>query len=310
MHKLTPHPTWEIQDSSKVQTYMSCPRMYFYRYVLGWEREEPNIHLAFGTAWHKAMEHLLLHGYDQVEDAFQLFSESFDSEIPLDMQDSKSKNKNNALLAMYQYAEQYRHDDFNVLHTEIAGVVQLAPDKNMHLRLDAICEDKNGIFALEHKTGSKISRTWTDQWALKTQVGTYTHALYCLYEPADVFGVRINGTFFGAKQAEFMRLPIRKDTRSMNVWLWNTLYQLDEIANNFDLLSDCTEDDPILYAFPMIGESCTDYFGCPYHDFCTAWPNPLSRCGEEPIGFKTRWWNPKDDESKAKMVINLEAKTY
>ena len=64
MHSIKPHETWDIHDASKIQAYMACPRAYFYRYVLGWETEEKNIHFIFGEGWHRAMEHLLINGYN------------------------------------------------------------------------------------------------------------------------------------------------------------------------------------------------------------------------------------------------------
>ena len=61
---LQPHPTWLINDPTKVKDFMACPRLYFYQYTLGWRPEQPNNHLHFGTCWHTAMEYLLLNGYE------------------------------------------------------------------------------------------------------------------------------------------------------------------------------------------------------------------------------------------------------
>ena len=74
-------PEWDILDSSKIQSYMRCPRKYFFNHILGWSLEEEeqgaleisssgllaapkseirkSEHLVFGTAWHHSMEHLL-----------------------------------------------------------------------------------------------------------------------------------------------------------------------------------------------------------------------------------------------------------
>ena len=56
-------------------------------------------------------------------------------------------------------------------------------------------------------------------------------------------------------------------------------------------------------AFPMNPTSCTNYFGCAFHDFCMAWPNPLRRCGEPPIGFVEQHWDPTQEEVKHKFEI-------
>ena len=49
-------PQFDIHDSTKINCFQTCPRKYFYKYVLGWSHEDANIHLVFGSAWHKAME--------------------------------------------------------------------------------------------------------------------------------------------------------------------------------------------------------------------------------------------------------------
>jgi len=186
-------------------------------------------------------------------------------------------------------------DEFEVLYTEIAGTVPLTEDRKLHFRQDAICKGKHtyGYFSLEHKTtGSSISRSWTQQWPLKTQVGCYTHVLYCLFPSEEVYGVRINGAGFLKTKFSFERIPIAKTKNSMQVWLWNTLFWLDQIQWNMELLNECKESDEVMMAFPMNTESCSKYFGCPYHDFCLAWHNPLKNCDEVPMGMKQEYWDP------------------
>jgi len=306
---LTKHPSWKIFDSSKVQEFQTCPRKYFYRYILGWTSEYPNNHLVFGRAVHKALEHLLLNGYssNSVSDAFDLFLEDYRSEFDEETDELFApKIPERVLPALVEYCDYYKRDsdEFDVLYTEVAGTVPLADDRVMHFRQDAICRKKSTgeVFSLEHKTlGATPSQRWTEQWDLKTQIGTYTHVLYCLFPREEVFGVVINALGFLKTKSSFLRHPVRKTEESMNVWLWNTLYWLDQIHWHTALLQDCSEDDPVLRAFPMNTESCTKYYGCPFKDFCSAWANPLRHCEEPPSGFKTEWWNPLEEPSRHKV---------
>ena len=50
------HPSTNTVDSSKLQTFLDCPRQYWYRYVMGWDLDRPNQHLIFGTCWHSALD--------------------------------------------------------------------------------------------------------------------------------------------------------------------------------------------------------------------------------------------------------------
>jgi hypothetical protein len=69
-------------------------------------------------------------------------------------------------------------------------------------------------------------------------------------------------------------------------------------------LQACKSDDPVMMAFPIRPGRCTKYRGCPYHNFCMSWPNPLRKCEEPPLGFATRFWDPREIETTNKM--NLE----
>ena len=301
------NPNWEIVDPSKMTEFMDCPRSYFYRHVLGWQSTAPNNHLIFGTAWHKAQEHILLNGYDSVDEALMLFMadyrESFGPET-----DALFGNKTPAKAdeALRTYAANFKDDlrKWEVLYTEIAGSVMITEDHLMHFRMDSILREKDTgkVFSLDHKTGSRKGRTWTDKFLLSVAAGCYTHVLYCLYPREEVKGIMYRGTFFyKSKPPEFEEVPCWKSLESMQVWLWNTVYWYNMIRSNYELFSQCREDEEIMQAFPMQTESCTKYFGCPYHDFCTAWPNPLRRAEEPPMGYKVEFWNPADDETTTKM---------
>jgi hypothetical protein len=302
--------TWDIQDSSKIQNFMDCQRSYFYRYILGWQSEYPNNHLVFGEAIHLALEYLLLNDYstNSIAKAMDLFllkyREYFDEGT-----DELFSPKTPARVVdlLIEYCEKYKNDkhDFDVLYTEVAGTVSLSEDRAIAFRQDAICRGEEGIFSLEHKTkGGSIDSRWQNQWYLKTQIGAYTHVLNCLYPDENIYGVKINGLGILKTKFSFERIPVVKTNKSMKVWLWNTLYWLDQIYWNIDLLlNNCKESDSVMMAFPLNSESCNKYFGCVYKDFCHAWANPLRRIDEVPPGFKIEYWNPLEKEARHKFEI-------
>ena len=301
------HPTWDIIDSTKLQDFIACERMYFYRYMLGWQGEGPNVHLVFGEAWHRAMEHLLLNGYGSraIVEAFEIGDSYYRKHFPEIMDEvNHPKIPGVMLLALEQYANTYKEDweDQEVLYTEIAGTVPIE-DRLLHFRQDAILRTKGGIISREHKTGSQLSRMWRDQWHLSTQIGTYAHVLYCLYPPEEVEGVVINGAIFNKTKVQFERIPIRKRPIDMQVWYWNTAHFMEMIEWETERLVGCKDSDDVMMAFPMRNQSCTRYFGCPYHDFCMAWPNPLQHVDELPMGFEVKRWDPSEKEAKHKMTL-------
>lgn len=298
-------------DSTKINQFLDCPRQYFYSYVLGWKSERTNNHLVFGQAWHEAMEHMLLHGYtpESVTDAYEKFLLCYRAEFPESTDEMfKPKTPANALRALLEYALHYQHDfkNFRVLHTEVAGHVSI-DHRAIAFRMDSICENVDGaLFSLEHKTkGSTFSRSWTDQWAMSFQAGTYTHVLHCLAVDRPVKNVTINGVGFAAKGPSFLRVPVARTPVHMQNWLFHARHFLDRMEDEMSQLVEACEnmDRPILTAFPQNPQACTKYFGCEFYDYCSAWGNPLQHAEKPPIGYCLDHWNPLAQPSKLEVNV-------
>jgi len=316
MQPLQPHATWNILDSTKLKTFMSCPRRYFWAYVAGWRPEGESIDLVFGAAWHIAMEHMLLEfqktgRYDNaaIPTALDLFTSYYRQYFTKD-QDAlmEPKNPSYALEALAMYTQRYETDRFKVIATEIAGTVPIADGRRIHFKIDALCQDKQGkLFVLEHKTSSRLAATWAEEWTLSVQVSTYIHALMCLQDPNQVYGARVNGAFFRKKGIEFMRVPVKKGPLDMQMWLNMVNHYADMIDEEYKRLLSSDEDNPILDAFPMNTESCIRYGVCPYHDFCVAKHNPLHIASQEPqVGFRLEYWDPMAEYKKtAKKIVRI-----
>ena len=308
-----------IQDSTKVIAMMTCPRMYFYDYVLGWRPDIPNNHLVFGSAWHKAMEVFYTKGFDSAN-VMEAYKEFLAEYRPILGPETDAlfhpKTPDNAFLVLAYYARQYSSDqrEFKTLHVEVGGRVSLNADQHLFFKMDTICEGPRGKFSLEHKTAGSFYK-WDEQWPLSMQVGTYTHVLHCMYPDDDIVGVIMNGVAFKkAKKAweelnagqklsvlppyEFHRLEALRSRPQMHNWMWTAQYWLDQIQHNFEWLQDCKDSDPLLYSFPMNSTNCTKYNGCQWQDYCNSWMNPLQRCTEPPLGFMVEHWDPTKEDIK------------
>lgn len=303
MSLIKEHKSWKIIDSTKLQKYLECPRSYFYEYILGWRPDQPDINLEFGKAWHLAMEYILVHGYseDSIIEGWNLLNNHYRQFWGPEYDEGNSpKNPGKALMALMDYVNEYRGEEKkqNVVYTEISGTVPMSHDKVIHFRMDSIIEVDGYYISREHKTGSVLSRVWTDQWAQSVQTGTYNHVLYCLYPYEQVKGVEINGAFFQKTQNKFQRVPCRRSREMMRDWFWTVLNTINLIDWDTERMLSCKESDDVMMAFQKNPTSCTKYFGCRYSDFCLAWPNPLRRAQEVPMGMKVEWWDPSEEESK------------
>ena len=220
------HPN-NIIDSSKLGTFMTCPRKYFYNYILHWSKVEPSIHLEFGTSWHYAKEHILRHGTSPATqaEAMALFTDHFRKSFS-EEQDFNLAPKNPAFAkeALTSYCKQFatRNSEMEVLATEIAGKVPISDDFAISFKIDAIIQDKFGIWVMDHKTGSRDSGSTDDAWALSTQMGTYVYAAASYFGPESVNGVYMDLSIFRKSSGPLhKRMPIKKNYSSMEDWLWH-----------------------------------------------------------------------------------------
>lgn len=307
------HPSWEDFDSSKIQCYMDCPRKYFYNYILGWESDRPNNHLIFGQAWHEGMEHIMTHTMteDAIEPAYNRFLAKYRESFPAETDELFiPKTPNNAFLGYCVYIGKYRNQDrFQTLHVEIGGKVHTGKHSLIY-KMDHVGKDENSrIFAFEHKTTSGgFKQVWFDEWLLSLQIGTYSYALKCMFPEVQSPLVIINGASFSKKKVDCERQPVKKSPGQLRTWLFTVNYWIDSIKDEMDLmLKPGMKDASTFTAFPMNPRACTNYFRlCPYHDFCMAWQNPLTRALDgPPEGFIIRYWNPLE-ELDIKERIDLE----
>lgn len=303
----------DVLDSTKLKTFQSCPREFFFSYILGWRSKTANVHLAFGSAWHEALEYLHTKGMsDQnIKEAFFVFQEIFNKEYsPLMNEEHKAKNAENAGKALQEYAHAYRDkDDFEVLFTETAGTAPVRGDRVIHFKCDLILEDRNGdIWSMEHKTTGRGGRTWKSRWPLDFQVNAYAHAVSSLFADryGDVAGVKINGAILRKSgNNEFVRIPCRKTADQLRLWVQECNHWIDMLEWNMEILAETSVSDDIMFAFPRNPTSCTKY-GCAFDGMCERWTNPLRRCEEPPPGYEEDHWDPRRQEDEADNVVHID----
>lgn len=307
--------SWSIVDSSKLGTYMTCPRKYFYTYIMGWRFKEPNVHLVFGTAWHLATEHLLKTKYsvEGLDEAKYIFYEHYRKNFDSSRDDgNEPKTPARGLISLDSYAKKFKSDNvaYNVLGTELAGRVQIGHNQVMAFRIDAVLEElnyslngENQVIVLDHKTSQRRMSFWVDEWKMSMQILLYIHALNCIMgtdHQNRVKGARIRGAFFyKAKPAEFEEAPVYRTIGQMQAWLTTVQAWYELLMSDMRiLLRDDSLEALSMDSFPMNTKSCFEYGRpCEFFDYCSAdsWTNPLQKCHKVPLEFAQEWWNPLDD---------------
>jgi PD-(D/E)XK nuclease superfamily len=312
-----PHdPSWDVIDPSKLTTYLECPRKFFYSHLLGWSSTRPNVHLTFGTAWHAAVEYLLNTGYgkEQVEEAAFLFLQKYREVFNSDWDDiNEPKSASNGMAGIMEYANRFRSDaeKYEVIATEVGGIVLIGPDKPMAFRIDAVMAENESsrVIALDHKTSQYKTNFWGESWNLSTQMLTYLHVLYCMFGEVEnrVKGIRIRGAwFYKAKAPVFDETIVEKTYPQMQNWLASINIWYDTLKADFKILQNNESvEESVMFAFPMNEKSCFLYNRpCAYFDYCNSWSNPLQKCDMPPTEFEVKYWNPLADE-KIKHKVDL-----
>lgn len=314
---LPQNETWQIIDQSKLVTYLNCPRKFFYSYVLGWKSDYPSNHLTFGSAWHEAVEHLLLNDYskDSLVQASLLFLNRYRQDFGSETDEMFApKDPKNALVTLSNYSQRFFRDtkEYEILFTEIGGQVYIAPNHPMSFKMDVIVRNREtGQISLwDHKTSQRRMGNWQESYSMDTQMHLYLHALYCMYGVKEdkVKGAKIRCTFFyKSKPSEFEETLIEKSPDQMQNFLYSTFNYYSQLKNDMEILlnEDSTEEEN-MHAFPMNPTSCFDYGkSCLFLDLCKAWPNPIIHVDSPPIGMKVEFWNPLEDK-KIKTLIDLK----
>jgi len=317
------NPNTKVIDSTKLQSYMECPRKFFYEHILGWRIDAPAHALHFGTCWHSALEALWLNGFnipdaspEQIALALEIANATFLDEYRKEFDELTDeiyfpKTPSMAAECLEDYARLMRPEsqEWEVLFTEIYLTVPILNGHVVHGRMDQLCQNRGTLQkkVREYKTTGRFDRQWRDQWLLSTQIGTYTHALYSLYDVEDVHGVDVEAAVFLKKGTKVESLPCRRTPEQMLVWLTSTTGWYERLLGDLLYIESAPlenlQNDDVLPVFLLNTQSCTKYYGCAYHDYCSAWANPIQYMDEPPIGFRQEFWSPKD--RPAKKVIDL-----
>jgi hypothetical protein len=329
-------------DNTRVSEFRTCHRKYFYRHKMDWVSVGFSTPLLFGSAWHAAMDTIWEIGSDRdnaqnlgTEDwarrGYEAFMEEWVKGGGPEIDDIDEewmrklgfRNPMVALEMLYGYVDErrslFQRDSFELISIEQPFAVPLDPNDDTLFyvgRFDKIFRVKEGIIIGEHKTTSLYSKAATframfvDSFSPNSQVDGYLHAARVLYGD-EVKSCWIDAALVHKTEHEgFKFIPVERQFKQLDAWLWETRAWIDEIEANQALLEDSDISDmSYMPAFAKNTSSCQDFArNCPYMDLCKMWPNPAGR--GLPDGFISEHWSPferlgldaigleKPDESK------------
>ena len=303
-------------SASRISEFQVCPRGFFYSNILGWVKED-RFHLDFGTAIHAGLEVMTANverGYDDkvIAAGIRAFIQSYNENI-IDANDGAPKGIKNGSDALYDYGVQYAADKtrYKCLYTEISGTVPIAEGRFLRFRLDALVEDKDtGTLSLwDHKTLSRLDKSWNEKWERAVQVQVYLLALHYLapmlgLHPGNVLinGVQLKKPLASGKPNNvFVRVPVGANEARLLMAIQNLNHWWDQMQWNYDILASEKPEDPVMNAFPINGEACSRW-PCKTDGLCVNWINPLSRLNHRPPGLMDK---PAYKDANTNWTVNL-----
>lgn len=290
-------------DNTALQAYMACPREYYFSMHLHRRARGSSPALAFGTAWHKALEIHYKSGGN--EDLVELMvRSSWEAHDAVD--DYRTLDR--VLLDYRKYRRTYGTPDEESSRGQ--GRTVGYPDEPMvELSLNAHAEplihpwagkidriiELGGLYYVEdHKTTSRLDRNYYRGFDLSQQMMGYTFLAQHLMPSKQVVGVRINVAHVLKTGTNFERQLFTYSPAQLDEWARNTnkwMYRLSEDIKEWQGYTSWRGDE-IPWPIAHYGDNgCSRKYGmCSYHSVCSV--SPRLRQGMLESQFDLNPWNP------------------
>ena len=289
-------------DNTALGMYKRCPRMYQYAMVQHRRRRGLTPALAYGQAWHTALEtHYSVPEIPLVELDDRVCDAVLNKWEPASNTDDYRTLER--LLTEYdKYLKKYGpgwEEEAKTVGWPDSPLVEIAIELNIpgarHPycgKLDRIIEVHGQYLIEDHKTASQLRNDYFAQWEMSDQMMGYA-ALASIITGKPISGVRINLHVIRKSDSVFERRTIPFAQPRLDQWM-----------RNYDLWLGRLETDLTLHqigapgAFPENYSACAGKYGmCTYASVCSL-PERL-RQGALRQDFEEEPWNPLEAKDEA-----------
>lgn len=304
-------------DNTMLAAWRRCPREFYLRHRLHWRPERVALPLAFGLAWHDAMDVVWGLAKSDMTDtelrgaAFAAFERRWvELGLPsleamtLDEQQQMAPRHPGVaheMLAAYITKRRTQLRQFELLDIERPFVVPLfeADDQTAFVgRRDKLFRTLDGrLYVAEHKTTTAYAKSggfrtaWIESFSPNSQVEGYIYATNMELGPKSrCNGVWIDGALVHRSVHDaFIWIPIDVSLSLLDQWLSEAREWALQIERADSLLAG---GQPLAAAFPRNTDQCFRFNSeCCYRDICRMRSSP-SDFNETPAGFVVDEWDP------------------
>lgn len=293
-------------DSTMLGLLKECPRKFKYVIIDGWQSNGFAAHLAFGIAYHKALEQYDKDiaegfGHDSAVLRAVQFCLSYGTRndegkfIPYDSAFTKEPNKtrDTLLRSIVWYLEHFKDDPLEtVVLANGKPAVELSFKINLELQspdgdpfilcghFDRIVQQGGEFFYLDRKTSkNELNPRYWAQFSPNNQMSLYHSATQLVLSKPARGGI-IDAVQIGVTFARFKRHQINRTPGQLQEWLQDTYHWIGMAMQ---------------YAsqgyWPMNDKSCGNYGGCAFQPICSRDPK-VREVFLKNEGYHKRRWNP------------------
>ena len=287
-------------DSTSLGLFKTCPRLYAYTLIDGWEAKGESIHLRFGIEYHKALE-----DYDRSratgtshEDSIRqsvgsLVLRTADWEVDEDSRAGKYKNSHSLRQLVIDYLDHFRDDpaktyilDNGKPAVELSFRFELdfGPSRNnpgefgyspgqwalgvsqpylLCGHLDRVVDFNDQLLVMDRKTTTTTpGEYYFRQYEPNNQMSLYTLA------GKVVLNSPIKGVVIDAAQ-----VLIDKPNKFVRGFTYRTPAQLEEWVQDLRITLSVAESYATEGYWPMNDTACDKFGGCRFRDVCSKDPS-------------------------------------
>jgi len=238
-----------MYNSSCLNSYMGCPRLFYYEWIRKLKPKEVDPNMNFGSVWHEAM--LEWYKTNDKEKALKVFGQ-----LPTGINATDHKTKEWGESIFKQYVLRYPNEPSKTLHLEKVFRIAIG-DRLFGGRIDRIEEWGEHIYVDDHKTTSRLGASFFVKFRPNVQIDGYCCA--CREIVGRCNGAIINGISTAMKPKDrFQRFPSSR-----------TDAEMDQFRKVFTDWTDDIERDVEKNYFPMKTNYCS-YWGkkCKFWELC------------------------------------------
>jgi len=282
-------------DSTSLEDFKRCPRLYQYRMIDGWVSEEESVHLRFGRELHQSLHDYELSisaGIPHDDAVFDVVKELLlrtDDWRP----DHKYKNRKNLVRTVVWYLDKFKNDPAQtmvkddgkpIVEYSFRFELDWGPTAGQPYvlcgHLDRVVNFHDELFVMDHKTTTtEPSDYYWNQFNPHNQMSLYTLASKIVFE-SNIKGVIINAAEVKIGFSRFTRGTTYRTKDQLEEWLHDLKYWLN-LAEGYAEAG----------YWPMNDTACDKYGGCPFREICSKSPSVRDKFLNSSF-VKREPWNP------------------